>query len=210
MSLASICSPVRALLGTGHKQCGGTARILVFGGSMTYGVEPMKSVHRTCPGCPAIKDMKPNLDGKVFGESPHCCSWPRFLERWLPKAYPSANVELINLAVPATSSLWLSEHVNHVVRSLDTRLTECDVVLLDYSVNDADARMLYNDNETALVTALERVAAKLRPAVPVLIESYPHARREDRWGKRASPTNSSFRSALFAFCPRQQVILFLW
>ena len=53
-----------------------------------------------------------------------------------------------NLAVPATSAGWLSEQVFGILASLDFNVSACDLVLLDYSVNDADAKALYDGQRT--------------------------------------------------------------
>jgi hypothetical protein len=69
------------------------------------------------------------------------------------------------------------------------------LVLLDYSVNDADAKALYGNDERQLVAALLEVHDKVLPATMLLIQSYPFEGRQDRWGKRASSVNFSYTRA---------------
>ena len=56
-------------MGGSRGQCtADRTRVLVFGGSLTYGVEPMKGVRRSCPGCPPRSALR-NINGRVFGGS---------------------------------------------------------------------------------------------------------------------------------------------
>lgn len=171
-------------------------RILIFGGSMTWGTEPMKRVRRTCPGCPPAADL---IKGRVFADSAHCCSWPKFLQRWLDDSIESGLVAgtrpiIINLAVPASSTGWLAPQVRHILEGVEGGpLTECDLVLLDYSVNDAAAKELYADNETELETALLQVISRVAPAPIILMPWYPHRVRMDRWGSRLPGADFDYR-----------------
>ena len=49
--------------------------------------------------------------------------------------------------------------------------TACDAIVLDYSVNDADAKMLYHDNETELANVLATVVAKVAPAPVIVLQT---------------------------------------
>lgn len=175
-------------------------RVIVFGGSMTFGTEPMKKVRRSCPGCPHASTMK-TAKGRIYGDAPHCCSWPRFVDRWFSAAAANGSVlharaEVVNLAVPASSTAWLAPQVLHILSSLPGGpATACDLVLIDYSVNDADAKVLYHDNETGLASALAMVVAKVAPAPVIVLQTYPHGVRQDRWGKRAPDSGFDYRRA---------------
>lgn len=182
---AQYCSFFSSLGGTGP--CATKKpRILVFGGSMTWGTEPMKRVRRTCPGCPPPSGA---TKGKVFTDTPHCCSWPNFLQRWFNDLTDAGLIRIrpavINLAVPASSTKWLASQVRHIIESTDGGMpTACDLVLLDYSVNDAAAKELYDNNETDLELAVRQVIAQVFPASVVIMPWYPFRVRQDRWGSR--------------------------
>ena len=87
-------------------------------------------------------------------------------------------VQMVNLAVPATSTAWLQTQVSGLSSMVPGGpLTKCDLVLLDYSVNDADAKALYADDEKNLVDALLAVHDAVHPTPMVLLQAYP-------WGGR--------------------------
>jgi hypothetical protein len=175
-SAESGCLFMAGLTGSGpcaaqHRTPG---RVIVFGGSMTYGTEPMKHVRRSCPGCPHASTMT-TAKGRIYGDAPHCCSWPRFVDRWFAaaasKGVLKTRPDVVNLAVPASSSAWLAPQVLHILSSLPGGpATACDVVVLDYSVNDADAKVLYHDNETELAHVLATVVAKVAPAPVIVVQ----------------------------------------
>ena len=187
-----------------HAVCTRT-RIVIFGGSMTWGRDAVYPEFRPmCPGCtdPREKGWKGGLKTppglNVFTNEPHCCSWPNFLARALDDAFSNTShrIQLINLAVPATSTAWLQSQVSGLASIVPGGpLTPCDLVLLDYSVNDADAKALYADQEENLVDALVAVHDALRPTPMVILQAYPWGGRQDRWGARASSANFSYSNA---------------
>jgi len=54
---------------------------------------------------------------------------------------------------------------------------------------------LYHDNETELEEALFGVITKLAPASVGVIQGYPYATRQDRYGKRVSSPTFDYRRA---------------
>ena len=120
-------------------------------------------------------------------------------------SYCAHPLQVHNMAIPATSTGWLAEQANAIVRSLDFALTERDLVLLDFSVNDADAKALYHDDEANLVAAIGAVAAKLSPVPVALISMYAEldpllAHRRDCY----CAARSVYGHVYMQFCPRGQ------
>jgi hypothetical protein len=229
-------------------------RLVVFGGSMTWGVDAVAPAFRPmCPGCadprkpstpdasrdfkqrttsnatmqreagakiadtpaaadhpdsstdgsfnawPLLKDPEVPEGLNKFANEPHCCAWPNFLRRALTETLPADKADwltVVNLAVPATSTGWLKNQIASLVDTIPGgALSECDVVLMDFSVNDADARSLYEDNEDNLVNALVDVHDRLAPTPLIVLQAYPFDRRQDRWGKRRTSADFSYQRA---------------
>ena len=165
------------------------SRIVIFGGSMTWGVDAAKpwtlnGARILCPGCPAEPDntvtapshpadaaspppapqsqQQPPPPPRAFSNQAHCCSWPSILSRFLREAGLEKEVPVYNLAVPATSMAWLADQVTELSSSLPGgSLNACDVALLDYSVNDANGQQLFDNDEGKLTSAVVAVYDKL-------------------------------------------------
>lgn len=166
---------------------------------MTWGVDAAKpwrmpGVGRLlCPGCPVDDSHPAGLDTSV----PHCCGWPSILQRYLSRTVVPSSIEMLNLAVPATSTAWLSEMVTGMKRSLPGGpLSHCDIAVLDYSVNDANGGGLYDDDEEAVVAAITQVHDKLWPTPMLLVQTYPYNSRRDKAnGAEASAAHFSYARA---------------
>ena len=98
---------------------------------------------------------------KLPGEHNHSrsCAWPSRLEDWLRRAHPASAPEVINAAVPATSSRMTSPNVHKLVPA------NADIVLTDFVVNDAH---LVQKQGSRPVAMLWRRVAEHVPSAAVL------------------------------------------
>lgn len=97
-----------------HKlEAGGTARVLVFGGSMTAG-----------NGCG---------QGRWFGDQ---CAWSARFASWLRTRFPRARIELINLARGGQTADGVLSQIGVELRA-NMAAGNVDLVMLDTLVNDA-------------------------------------------------------------------------
>eukprot|EP01036_Dinobryon_divergens_P032905 gene32905-42586_t len=101
-----------------------------MGGSVTNGAWARGCVCES-DSCNISEDLRKCLENR---DGNHCCSWPRQLRRWLISK-TSARVNFISYAIGGTTS---STALNLYVEKLP-KLPHLDLVLLDYSVNDACA-----------------------------------------------------------------------
>ena len=108
-------------------------------------------------------------------------AWPSFFARIMDEGF-GERVKVMNMAVPATSCKWLSHQARNVVKSRGLVLTPCDIVLLDFSVNDADASNMYDNKESDLASSIVAIHEKLLPATTILLKTYPHGIRKDKHG----------------------------
>lgn len=176
-------------------EAGGSARILVLGGSMTLGV-----------GC-------------------HGQPWPRRLEKWLRKRYPTSNIELINQARGGTPTSSIAAGLGLIVQAL-TQAGSIDLVMLDTLVNReeryVDKERIINPGPAMLISyeKLIRSLHELLPRTPVFalmtspnfdeiwhsqqsVASYYGVPRLDyaelvlktgiQFDKRGAPTSSAFK-----------------
>ena len=118
--------------------------ILIMGGSVTNGAWARGCVCES-DSCNISEDLRKCLENR---DGNHCCSWPRQLRRWLISK-TSARVNFISYAIGGTSS---STALNLYVEKLP-KLPHLDLVLLDYSVNDACA--LGNGMDTQVFNKME-------------------------------------------------------
>lgn len=132
---------------------GYAAKVIVFGGSMTYG-EGSK-------GCPTSKDVA-NSD----------CAWPTLLQHWFDKVYGAGIVEVVNLARRGATIAWLKANANQVVTGVPGE-GKPTLFLVDFSVNDALGQGDYQSNTSKLVEAGRAAVAKLAPyGGVVLLQTY--------------------------------------
>jgi len=108
---------------------GGVANIVVLGGSMTAGA-----------GCEQSLPDGTTLSGFE-------CAWPARLRKILKNAFPSSEINLINLAHGGTTSSVLLGGSGLLFRSLgDLRI---DIVILDTLVNDAAESKVWGPASTS-------------------------------------------------------------
>ena len=117
-----------------HQTPENQVNILIMGGSVTRGAHTNGCYCRH-DSCKMSTDLLSCI--KKYGErnsSDSCCSWPRQLMRWI-KQKTNATVNFIDYGIGGTSSLTaLQLYVDSLPLG---NLTTLDLVLLDYSVNDA-------------------------------------------------------------------------
>jgi hypothetical protein len=93
---------------------------------------PFNNTNLTCHG-------KCSSDDGDFGENTPCkpCAFPSRFERWLRKAYPELNVNVINLAVPATTSQSILGILGTELEKVNAKFPSgVDIFYINYSDND--------------------------------------------------------------------------
>eukprot|EP00899_Mesostigma_viride_P016266 jgi/Mesvir1/24640/Mv21949-RA.1 len=125
----------RANLGSNHRlqkvihklQQGHGVRIAVLGGSVTAGY-----------GCEGMNGEEMALKGR---RQPWKCAWSSRLEEWLQLAYPSTprdHIQVVNMARAATTTQWAATFLGAFAQHLGHSLSNFDLFIVDYLVNDQD------------------------------------------------------------------------
>ena len=136
---------------------GYAAKVVVFGGSMTYG--------ENSNGCPTSKPKQKNSTHTIGSNA---CAWPALLQHWFDIVYGAGLVEVVNLASRGKNLGWLSMHANELTAGMAAE-GKPTLFLLDFSVNDALGVGGYKGNTTALVEKGRVAAAKLAPGGGVVL-----------------------------------------
>ena len=157
---------------------GYAARVIVFGGSMTYG--------ENAEGCPTSKTAtddgnaaKPTKQTPVSG-----CAWPALLQHWFDQVYGAGTVEVINMASRGKTIAWLGHNANQLVSGMVAKGTPT-LFLIDFSINDALGINGYKSNTSHLVQAGRAAVAKLAPlGGVVLVQTYNSSCRTGQQEKK--------------------------
>jgi hypothetical protein len=150
-------------------------RVIVFGGSMTWGESTKGCCCEIDESCEETSECRHDFEeARIGGKSYRPCAWPNQFGRWLQKKFPHLQIVYLNSAARASRSDFILELLFiHFHPNSPQRLGSNDLILIDYSVNDAsDAPQAGVNLELALRKIL--TAYDSRPKV-LLIETYGYA-----------------------------------
>ena len=119
--------------------------ILIMGGSVTQGAWARGCICKGSDSCTTSEDLRQCLENS---DENHCCSWPRQLRRWI-RSKTTAKVNFISYAIGGTTS---STALQLYVETLP-KFSHLDLVLLDYSVNDAC--IMWGGNDAVTLNEVE-------------------------------------------------------
>ena len=152
----------------------GKVNIIVFGGSMTWGLgsygcccyrDPTQ-----CPSsysCPRAAD--PYDDGNRY------CSWASHFGRWIKNYFNNHNLLFFNLATRASTSYYTANIIGNYLSENNIQLSNNDIILLDFSINDAESQsiMMIRHGVESLIRKLYYYSNGSYPTI-ILLETWPH------------------------------------
>lgn len=136
---------------------GGTVRILVLGGSMTAGVRCAQFV----------KDGQ-----KVTGKS---CAWPARFHASLASRFPTATVEMLNIAQGGTTTSVILAGIGMVLRGMQDEGSMPDAVIIDTLVNDASEAKRWDDAGNTSFSTDQIISLSYESLIRSLHELVPNA-----------------------------------
>lgn len=152
-----------------------TPRIIILGGSTTRGKHSQGCCCDMDSTCPSHKASNPCYHySPIVDDDNVQCGWVDFFRPFISKHFP--NVDVINLAIPATTSLYYYlndiESNSQYSSMKEYGVNSNDLVLIDYSVNDQVE--LKNDLKMVEfgIEGLVRYFLKLDVGV-IILESWP-------------------------------------
>jgi hypothetical protein len=166
---SQICQSLRSLEAHKSEQ---NVNLIIFGGSVTNG--------GIAGGCVEDSCTEINSDGNCLLGSGSDCAWHRGLFKYLQQRYENPHLNVIELAVGATTSCTLPHLLAKKLEAGGFNLTSRDLVLYDYSVNDgaaftspAQLQRLQHCMETNL-EKLAQYSQDGHPPAVILLEYYPY------------------------------------
>jgi len=114
-------------------------RLIVFGGSNTYGTWAgycccNSLINDNCPAEMSCENKKFDLEGMAADSHSPYCNWFAYFSRWLKNKFPGLLIEATNLAIGGHNSDMMSQRFANELKHV--ALTRDDIVILDHSWND--------------------------------------------------------------------------